>query len=188
MFEFFNQQSIKSWKFWSKILKFGGEIWKFLPKNPFSKLTFACQLQFQFEKRIFLAKFLEYFPEFSKFWSDFPSRDACLVVGFEQSYQTFSKRCSEMSLGNRQAIGLFFKKCIFLVSASLSQFSKSNVRISKISSNVDSVKIPYKPSISVFFEKIRENGYFYLWKWSDFHEIILSRKMFKIIKTNMNYK
>ena len=107
-----------------------------------------------------------------KIWSDFPSRDGCLVGGFEQSYQTFSKRCSEMSLGNRQAIGLFFKKCIFLVSASLSQFSKSNVRISKISSNVDSVKILYKPLFSVFFEKIRKNGEFQLWKWSDFHEII----------------
>ena len=134
-----------------KILENSEENFAILAENPYFELKFdyIFTVNFNFNlKNGFFVKNLEYFPEFSKFWSDFPSRDACLVGGFEQSYQTFSKRCSEMSLGNRQAIGLFFKKCIFLVSASLSQFSKSNVRISKISSKVlyvDSVKIPYKP-------------------------------------------
>ena len=134
-----------------------GEIWKFLPKNPFSKLKFVCiftvNFNFNLKNGFFGQNFGIFSRIFKKIWSDFPSRDACLVGGFEQSYQTFSKRCSEMSLGNRQAIGLFFKKCIFLVSASLSQFSKSNVRISKISSNVDSVKILYKPWFPVIFAR-----------------------------------
>jgi len=138
-------------KNWSKFLEFWEKFQSFWQKSVFQiEIEVPMYiLSIWIWKTDFFAKILEFFPEFwKKFWSDFPSRDGCLVGGFEQSYQTFWKRCSEMSLGNRQAIGLFFKKCIFLVSASLSQFSKSNVRFSKISSKVlfvDSVKIPYKP-------------------------------------------
>ena len=149
--KFRSKVQIFEMKIWSKFWKFGKNFNIFAEKSVIQIEIEVLRyiLSIWIWKTDFLAKILEFFPEFwKKFWSDFPSRDGCLVGGFEQSYQTFWKRCSEMSLGNRQAIGLFFKKCIFLVSASLSQFSKSNVRISKISSKVlyvDSVKIPYKP-------------------------------------------